>query len=439
MIGRAIAATAALLTACGTPPRPVVAPTHVSEPAPPPAPHHLDDPDVNRPPPPRLLAGIDWNGPVTWEQIAPTGADFEERLEEIPDVPAADELAVAMLTGGNFACPAPPSACGAPVDLPDPAPAATLSDPCLRRLLALWALSRVDDALLPRVHDALRAIAALPPPESQLVATAIKTIPEDDQDGRLELLGIAYKAGQHELANGLLASLDDAHLVTALTKLHIDGAIDALTPDRQRAAFLGAITDEQLPSAARRDAMDEVASADVVATGKDKLAPDLQKALIAATKSADCATAAAAARMFEKHGDHRFGPKRPHARTVAAMMRAMCVVASYEQMASADEPSYLPGYVPRAGLDIVRVTYDPYSDVDTDGDGDPHTTRTTQHVGRDEVTLPELEDLIRAFHHCKDGVCTSDEREFRFVWKPDAGELILSRIEVIERPPCRTP
>ena len=165
MIGRAIAATAALLAACGTPARPVVAPAHVSEPAPPPAPHHLDDPDVNRPPPPKLLAGIDWNGPVTWEQIAPTGADFEERLEEIPDVPAADELAVSMLTGGNFACPAPPSACGAPVDLPDPAPAATLSDPCLRRLLALWALSRVDDRLLPRVHDALRAIAALPPPE----------------------------------------------------------------------------------------------------------------------------------------------------------------------------------------------------------------------------------------------------------------------------------
>jgi len=401
--------------------------------------HHLDDPDVNRPPPQKLLAGIDWNGPVTWEQIAPTGADFEDRLDEIPDVPAADELAVAMLTGGNFACPAPPSVCGAPVDVPSPAPTATLADPCLRRLLALWSLSRIDDDLVPRVRDALEAIAALPPPESQLVATAIKAMPEADQDGRLELLGIAWQAGQHEVANGLLSGLDDAHLITALTRLHIDGALDLLTAEQQRKAFLSAITDEQLATAARISAMTEVASTDVVATGKDKLAPDLAKALIAATKSADCATAAAAAHMFEAHGDHRFGPKRPHAHTTAAMMRAMCVLASYEQLQRADEPSYLLGYVPASGLDIVRVTYDPYSDVDTDGDGDPHTTRTTEHVARDEVVLPELEDMIRALHHCQGAVCTSDEREFRFVYKPQGGELILSRIEVIERPPCRTP
>jgi hypothetical protein len=415
-----------------------VAPAPVPTPVAP-APHHLADPDVNRPPPPKLLAGIDWAGPVTWEQIAPTGADFEERLDEIPDVPAADELAVAMLNGGNFACPAPPSVCGAPVDLPDPAPTATLSDPCLRRLLALWALSRVDGDLLPRVHDALRAIVALPPPESQLVATAIKAVPETDQDGRLELLAIAFRAGQHELVNGMLSDLDDAHLVTALTRDHIDGALDALTADRQRAAFLGAIKDEQLATTARISAMSEVAATDVLATGKDKLTPDLEKALIAATRSADCATAAAAAHIFEAHGDHRFGPKRPHAHTIAAMMRAMCVVASYEQMQRTDEPSYLPGYVPRAGLDIVRVTYDPYSDTDADGDGDPHTTHTTEHVARDEVVLPELEDMIRALHHCQGAVCTSDEREFRFDYKPQGGELILSRIEVIERPPCRTP
>lgn len=376
---------------------------------------------------------------MTWDQIAPTGADFEERLDEIPDVPAADELAVAMLTGGNFACPAPPSVCGAPVDVPEPAPTATLADPCLRRLLALWALSRVDADMLPRVHDALRAIAALPPPESQLVATAIKAVPEDDQDGRLELLGIAWRAGQHELANSLVSTFDEAHTIAALTKHHISGAIYILAPDLARAALLGAITDEQVTADMRAEAMDELVAADIEATGKDRLKPDLEKALIAATKSPDCAVAAAAIHIFEQHGDHRFGPKRPHARTTAAMMRAMCVLASYEQLQRADEPSYLLGYVPASGLEVVRVAYDPYSDVDADGDGDPHTTRTVDRVKRDEVVLPELEDMIRALHHCKDTVCTSDEREFRFTWRPQGGELILSRIEVIERPPCRTP
>jgi hypothetical protein len=47
--------------------------------------------------------------------------------------------------------------------------------------------------------------------------------------------------------------------------------------------------------------------------------------------------------------------------------------------------------------------------------------------------------MIRALHHCDGAVCTSDERVFKFGFKAASGELILSRIEVIERPPCRTP
>lgn len=427
------------LAACGAPPRtPVAPPATAPAPPPAPAPHHLDDPDVNLPH--EKLLNVDWNGPVTWEQIAPTGEDVDAKLDEIPDAPAADDLAIAMINGGNFACSSPPQGCGAPLDLPAPTPTATLTDPCLRRILALWSLGRVDEDMLPKIRDGLRTIAALPPPESQLVAQAIRTIPESDEDGRLELLGIAWKAGQRDIVAAAVADLDEAHIVTALTRLHIDGAIDQLTPDRFRAAFLGAITDEQLAASTRQGAMTEVASADVVATGKDKLAPDLEKALIAATKSPDCAVAAAAEHMFETHGDHRFGPRRPHARTVPPMMRAMCVLASYEQLLRSDEPSYLASYIAPAGLDLVRVTYDPYSDVDTDGDGDPHTARTTERIKRDEVVLPELEDMIRALHHCKDAVCTSDEREFHFTWTRGAGgELILSKLEVIELPPCRTP
>ena len=77
---------------------------------------------------------------------------------------------------------------------------------------------------------------------------------------------------------------------------------------------------------------------------------------------------------------------------------------------------------------------------DTDGDGDPHTTHTTDHIARDQVALPELEDMVAALHHCQGPVCTSDEREFHFGWKPGpGGDLVLAKIEVIERPPCRSP
>lgn len=119
------------------------------------------------------------------------------------------------------------------------------------------------------------------------------------------------------------------------------------------------------------------------------------------------------------------------------MMRSLCVLASFESLQAADEPSYLLGYVPPRGLDVVKVTYDPYNDVDTDGDGDPHTERTATLVPRDEVVLPELEDLVRAMRSCNGTTCTSEEREFRFSFKPGAGgELMLSRLEVVERPPC---
>jgi hypothetical protein len=120
------------------------------------------------------------------------------------------------------------------------------------------------------------------------------------------------------------------------------------------------------------------------------------------------------------------------------MMRAMCVLASYEQMQQPDEASYLLGYVPPKGLELVTVTFDPYNDVDDDGDGDPHTVRTTTHVARNEVLLPEIEDLVRALGNCSQtATCRSSQREYTFGWKPGpGGELLLSRLQVAERPPC---
>lgn len=385
--------------------------------------HHLEDPDVNQHD--AKLLSIDWSverDPLeTWKLIAPTGADFEEKLQEIPDA-RAEKLALALLDGGNFAC-APVMNCGEPLYIPDPAPTAGLDDPCLRRMLAMWSVDQLEADQQPK--DVFRALAAIP--DSQLVAQVIHVVPEADQDFRLELIAIAWKAGV-QLPDAV-AQLDEDHLVTALVKHHIDAVLDQLTADRHRAEFVQAIADEQLSAKQRVQAMSEVAAADLTSTGKDALAPDLRKALIAATHSSDCAVAAAAVHMFETRGDHRFGPKPPHTRKVEPMMRAMCVLAQYEALQRADEPSYLPGYVPAAGLDVVRVSYDEYAD--------PHTSEQTDHVARDQATLPELEDMLRALQHCTGAVCTSREHEFRFGWKPGpGGDLLLARIDVVERPSC---
>jgi hypothetical protein len=117
------------------------------------------------------------------------------------------------------------------------------------------------------------------------------------------------------------------------------------------------------------------------------------------------------------------------------MMRALCVLASYEPLRP-DEPSLLVSYVPPKGLERVLVEYDALSDTDTDGDGDPHTRRSIDLIPRAELALPEAEDLSRAMQRCTGTVCKSADREFRFSFKSTNAELLLSRLEIVERPPC---
>jgi hypothetical protein len=394
------------------------------------------DPDLNQSRAPKKLLSIDWStvqvtseadALALWNQIAPTGDDYSDKLDEIPgDGPISTQLAFALLHGGNFECKPLPQACHAPLDLPDPLPTATFADPCLRRLLALWAIAQLEDDDINFVRDSLVAIAALPPPESQLVATAIKAVPETEQDLLLQMLAAAYTAGNRELVDGSVSTLDEAHLLTALTVHHIAGALDLLSAEIHRKAYLSAIVDEKLSPVARGNAIRELAASE------DKLSKEAHTAIAKATRSPDCQVAAVASRVLVQRGEKKFGPLRPTSTKPAAMIRAMCVLASYEQLQNADEPSYLLGYIPKRGLEQVTVSYDEYSDTDDDGDGDPHTTHTATLVPRTDVVLPEVEDMTRAFAHCKGTVCQTDDREFRFTFK---GEQ-LTRLEVVERPPC---
>jgi len=338
-----------------------------------------------------------------------------------------------MLRAGNFACmPAKPVVDCAPLvlDVDGPAPTATMSDPCLRRLLALWSIGALEDTDVPQVMDSLRAIAAIPPPESQLVAAAIQAVPETDQDHRLELLSIAFKAGQRDLANGHVGALDEAHLIDAVKKHHLDGGLDVLSAETHKAVFLAALTDDLLAPKARSEAITELVTLD------DKLPADTRAALVAATKTKDCFVAATAARALAVRGDKRFVPKRPKTTSVDVMMRSLCVLASYERLQPNDESSLLPGYVPPKGLEHVNVAFDPLSEVDTDGDGDPRTERTVMLVPRADVVVPEVDDLIRAFRHCKGTTCSSDDRDFKFDLKVIGGQLWVAGIDLVDRPPC---
>ena len=402
------------------------------------------DPDLNRPPPRKLLS-IDWaatplsteaDALAMWAKIAPTGEDWEDKLDEVPAA-AVRPLAVALLRGGNFTCmkPAPASDCAPPVfDVDAPAHAAGLADPCLRRLLALWSIAQLEVNDLPKVIDAYRAIAAIPPPESQLVAAALRGIPDWDHAALLELIVIASRAGQRDVVAASVGRLDEPQLIEAAGKHHIDAALEVLSAEGHRAVYLAAVTDEAMVGGARTQAITELLSSG------DPLDPDLRAALVKTAGSKDCAVAAAAARALEQRGgDRKYVPARPRARTPEAMMRGLCVLASYEALQRADEPSLLATYVPPKGLERVMIEYDALADSDTDGDGDPHTRRSIDLVPRGELVMPEMEDLVRGMKRCTGTVCTTADREFRFSFRPVNGELWLSRLEIVERPPCRRP
>ncbi|MBA3819210.1 MAG: hypothetical protein H0X17_09990 [Deltaproteobacteria bacterium] len=409
--------------------------------APPAAPVAQPDPDLHRPPPTRVLS-IDWaqvnltteaDALALWQRIAPTGFDWQDKLMELPP-PVERPLAIALLRGGAFTCmtPAPRRDCApALFDVVEPTHAAGFTDPCLRRLLALWAIEQLEPEDLAGVRDALRAIAAIPPPESELVAAALDVLPEADHAGRLELLAIAWRAGQRDVVHAAVGKLDEAHLIEAASQHHIDGALEVLSADGHRAIYLGAVTDEALATRSRTQAMFDLIAVD------DKLPPELKRALVIAATSKDCSVAAAAARILAKRGDRRFVPKR--ARTPAPMMRSLCVLASYEQQQQADEASLLPGFVRTQGLERVTITYDALGETDPDGDGDPHTARAIDLLTRDAVVLPELDELVRAMTRCAGTTCRTDGYEFRFGLERSRGELRLARIEVIERPPCPRP
>lgn len=444
----ALALTLALAAACGAPHAVAPATTTIATTTPTtaaPATAPAPDPDLNRPPPRRLLA-IDWahtalasddDARALWRRIAPTGADWDDKLAEVPATAAAP-LARALLRDGNVTCATPPTGTCAKqaYEVPAPAETAGLDDPCLRRLLALWSLAQLDEDVPAELDEPLRALAAIPPPESQLVASALHARRSAAQDVRLELLGIAWRAGHRDLVEAELGGLDSAHQVAAVQRHHIGGALEPLPASEFRAVYVAAITDDALDARARTAAITELTA------GVDALPTDVRNALVAATKARDCAVAAAAARALDQRGDHRFVPKRPSAAGQPALpraMRAMCVLASYEALQGNAESSLLASYLPARGLERVTIAYDALSDTDPDGDGDPHTTQTVELVARDDAVLPELEDLARAMQRCTGAICVSDDHEFRFVWKSIGGQLMLIRLDVAERPPCTAP
>lgn len=380
------------IAACTRPTPATPAPSPVAAPIAP-----AEEPGASRQldePAPKPLLSIDWktvsltndaDAVALWRQIAPTGGDWELRLGELPDLGDLHRrLALALLRGGNFACkpvPVDPDSCG-PVTLAAP-PDSTFDDPCLRRELALWALDLLDEEDAPSLTRELLGIAALPPPEEELVRAAFELIPAGRDDLLLPMIEAAVAAGQGAIADESLADLAPAQLEKVALKLHSDGALRILDPAQSRQVFLAAIVDRKLLPATRTSAID-----DLVAGEDGRLKKDLRTALLAALKDPSCEVAAAAARALVAAGESRFAPK-PQVGSVAEAIRSLCVSTAYSEAAPLD--ASLRRFVSKRGLQI----YD-HSEITAE----PGEPAGEVILPAELVALPFLEELAPALERC---------------------------------------
>ena len=256
-----------------------------------------------------------------WQQLAPSGENYEDRLAAIPDDEAVRRpMAVALLRQGNFECEAVVQyeGCGQEsVELGPIEPTAGLDQPCLRRRLALWALDAITEEDARTLTEALVGLVELPEPEDELREQAFAVAVDDEQ--RLALLAAAVGEGLDELAEIEAAKLTTIPArIEALRDLHINAAAQGLDPEAHRDVLLAALVDDELTSETRRTIMSQLAG---------DPAPAVSQALVAVVDDGDCSLAMEAAELLASRGDASHLPVRPASTDAGEHLRALCMLA----------------------------------------------------------------------------------------------------------------
>jgi hypothetical protein len=332
-----------------------------------------------------------------WRQLAPTGADYEDKLASIPDDDAVTRpLARVLLAGGNFACTeiVEYSACGdESVEWEDFNPAADLDDPCLRRRLALWALDEVHPDDLAGLVDVLVELARLDKPEDELppaVASAVRAAPEAV---RLAVYGALVAAGREAEVD--IEGLSEAGLVTAAVEHGIDAAALALPRRRHVTVLAGLLNDKQMAVATREALLDRLAPV------KDA---KVTAALHAMTEDEDCALAMAAAVELERRKDRSRLPRRSPQQSAAEAEHAICMLLHDPDPLRAE--ARLAEFIGPDGVELIERIEDPWAEAEAaehgddddgvgaeaDDDDDPPRLTTLEEV------LPHLQEVMGLLH-----------------------------------------
>jgi hypothetical protein len=402
----------ALLAACGTPAArrdpSVSVVAAVVTPAQPALPTNQAHDD-----PPKKYVNIDWAKVVIatdqdalaiWQRINPTTEDLAIKLGEIPNNAAITKpLARAMLRSGNFICPSRNigNACSPIFELIDTPTDATLTEPCLRRELALWSIDQLDDNDAVSVAAELVAIAGLPLPETELPNAAFELLPLGP-DGDALLYDMAIAAHRVHRTVPLSGENTPAVMARLLNEHHMAEPLDHLTLDEARREIIAAIGDVQLPVAARREAL-----LAVVEANDGKLEADSRVALLRTTRDADCELAGVASRALG------IGLVPSASSKPLLQLRALCL-AAHAQVPLTD-------FIDRRGL--TRVSY---GDDDSNDEGGSIMTLAPDQVDN----LGQLEkQAMRGTCVVKAGVVECKDSEVRAQFTFKRGRLIRLALE----------
>ncbi len=359
-----------------------------------------------------------------WDELGITGENWRERLDTI-DPAARPQMAMSLLRGGGFDCPeqpAPPGTCAPPATLREAKQESTLTDPCLRRLLALWAIDQLSDDDLYLMFDELTELVELGPPEVALATAVLERFVTGFE--AVQLRWVAEFAGHEELPDiNVVSSLSEDELRRAARDLHYDAAVIALDARVELELYLYALDDTNLQLDTRLEVMERLAGAYPDLDEDQQIS--IRMALRWTSRNGDCLEAAIATKLLStlRGGSGivlHSGPFDSEAGVVAATCAGLAMGvrgSAWKQVIS------------KQGIEVAAEREDPFRvdalwtkypfaydhdldgapdvpEADPDGDGNVATTREeTTRRWHKRFTLPYADELKLALPHCKDNIC----------------------------------
>ena len=244
---------------------------------------------------------------AVWKRLAATGENYKDQLGSLlaarPQL--TRPLARAFLRAGEFRCTAEEAReeCGTvyPEQIPGTlSDNARFGDPCLHRALALWALadSRLGEADVAGMVDELAAIIDVSEPKDELRQAALRLIGGMPDRVRLPIVRKVSEA----LSGPDLRGLSDASLRSLFSATHMEAALLALDPEKNRGFLLKAMRSEDAP-------LSEASLLTLLDRLRAWTGPDVEAALRYLAGEGPCEASMKAALVFADRGDERFLPQ----------------------------------------------------------------------------------------------------------------------------------